>query len=55
MYTTEQTQALQEYRSTLDQYNQGTITFNQYIEKTIPLWEQLNKLFEKTKKTIDNS
>jgi hypothetical protein len=50
MYTTEQTQALKEYNTALNDYNQGNITYERYIELTLPLWEKLNILFEKTQK-----
>jgi hypothetical protein len=50
MYTPDQIKALTEYKQALQHYNTGKITYSEYIEQTIPIWEKLNYLFEKPKK-----
>lgn len=50
MLTQEQKDTLQTYKQALNDYNTGKITYNEYVEQTLPLWNKLNILFEKPKK-----
>ena len=51
MYTTEQLDALKKYKALLEDYNKGTISYKEYVDQTLPLWDLLNKLFEKDQKS----
>jgi hypothetical protein len=50
MLTPEQMQALKKYKHTLNQYNSGQITFEEYVQQTTPQWEQIRILFNFPKK-----
>lgn len=47
MFTPEQAQALKEFKTILEKYNTGQITYTEYVEKTLPLWDKINILFNK--------
>ena len=45
MYTDEQTQTLKKYKALLQDYNTGKISYQAYVDQTLPLWNKLTKLF----------
>ncbi len=47
MYTDEQTQTLKKYKALLQDYNTGKISYQAYVDQTLPLWNKLNVLFKK--------
>lgn len=49
--TQEQTQALQQFKQALNDYNEDKISFNEYVSITLPLWEKINILFKKDQKS----
>jgi hypothetical protein len=51
MYTQAQTQALLKFKQALQDYNQGHITVEQYAEITLPLWNEINQLFDRNQKS----
>lgn len=46
MYTQEQLDTLKQYKQALNNYNTGKISYKEYVDTTLPLWDKLNKLFE---------
>lgn len=51
MYTTEQADTLRQYKALLAEYNAGKLDYQTYVDKTLPLWDKLNTLFERHQKT----
>jgi hypothetical protein len=51
MYTDEQIKTLKKFKAILEDYNKGTISYKEYVDQTLPLWDLLNKLFEKDQKS----
>jgi len=51
MYTTEQALILRQYRKILAEYNSGNMDYQTFVDKTLPLWDKLNTLFERYQKT----
>ena len=45
--TLEQIQALQSFKKALNDYNEDKISFNEYVNITLPLWQKINILFKK--------
>lgn len=52
MYTDEQIKTLKEYKAILKDYNEGKISYKEYVDQTLPLWDKLNVLFEKDQKSV---
>lgn len=51
MYTQAQITALKKYKKALQEYNEGKIEFKEYVEIILPLWDEINILFDNNQKT----
>jgi hypothetical protein len=41
------TKVLRDYKALLKDYNEGKISYKEFVDQTLPLWNKLNNLFEK--------
>lgn len=50
MYTQAQIKVLKKYKKALQDYNEGKIDFKEYVNIALPLWNEINILFDTNQK-----
>ena len=51
MYTQAQIDVLKKYKKALQDYNEGKINFKEYVVIALPLWDEINILFDMNQKS----